>query len=118
MVGRSFMATIKPAGFSSPLICLQVKILWTCRPEIQSICGIADRSVFVILKGETRTLDLSNGSVRWKYAAKAPVENNTAVSNGIVYVGDLSGVCPRHVTLVMAANSGHLRQATKSNHRQ
>lgn len=83
-------------GFSKSELPKDLKILWTYEAgeSIESSAAIVEGTVFVgTQKGELIALDLGNGAVRWKYGVKAGIgESSPSVNNGIVYVGDLSGV--------------------------
>ena len=43
----------------------------------------------------TRAPDIQSGAVRWKYATGDIETSSPCVHNGIVYIGDLSGVVAR-----------------------
>jgi outer membrane protein assembly factor BamB len=42
--------------------------------------------------GKVRASDLSTGDEKWSYAASGPLFAGPAVSGGVVYAGDLTGV--------------------------
>jgi eukaryotic-like serine/threonine-protein kinase len=72
-----------------------LRVLWTYEAgeSIESSAAIAHGVVYVgSQSGELAALNLSNGSVRWKYKATGPIgESSPCVSNGVVYIGDLNG---------------------------
>lgn len=72
-----------------------LRVVWTYEAgeSIESSAAIANGVVYVgSQSGDLAALNLSNGSVRWKYRATGPIgESSPCVANGVVYIGDLNG---------------------------
>jgi outer membrane protein assembly factor BamB len=73
---------------------LRVVWTWEAGESIESSAAISGGVVYVgSQSGELAALNLSDGSVRWKYKATGPIgESSPCVANGVVYIGDLNGV--------------------------
>ena len=82
-------------GVSVSNVPRDLKLLWTYEAgeTIESSAAIVGGVVYVgSQSGELAALNLSNGSVRWKYRATGPIgESSPCVSNGVVFIGDLNG---------------------------
>src|SRR6185503_6964973 len=72
-----------------------LRVVWPYEAgeSIESSAAISNGVVYVgSQSGELTALNLSNGSVRWKYKATGPIgESSPCVANGVVYIGDLNG---------------------------
>jgi len=83
-------------GVSVSNVPRDLKLLWTYEAgeAIESSAAIVNGVVYVgSQSGELAALNLSNGSVRWKYRATGPIgESSPCVSNGVVFIGDLNGI--------------------------
>ena len=90
-----FRGTHQNIGVSVSGVPRDLKLLWTWEAgeSIESSAAIANGVVYVgSQSGDLTALNLSNGSVRWKYRATGPIgESSPCVSNGVVYIGDLNG---------------------------
>jgi eukaryotic-like serine/threonine-protein kinase len=73
-----------------------LRLVWTYEAgeSIESSAAIVNGVVYVgSQSGELAALNLSDGSVRWKYKATAPIgESSPCVSGGVVFIGDLDGI--------------------------
>ncbi|MFY9571658.1 MAG: PQQ-binding-like beta-propeller repeat protein, partial [Blastocatellia bacterium] len=82
-------------GVSVSNVPRDLKLLWTYEAgeSIESSAAIANGVAYVgSQSGELTALNLSNGSVRWKYKATGPIgESSPCVSGGVVFIGDLNG---------------------------
>jgi outer membrane protein assembly factor BamB len=91
-----FRGNSQLTGISLSGIPQTIKLLWTYQAgeSIESSAAIVGGVVYVgSQKGELAAINLSDGSLRWKYATAGPIgESSPAVSNGVVYIGDLTGV--------------------------
>jgi outer membrane protein assembly factor BamB len=92
-----FRGTTAMHGTSAATLPSTLKLLWTYEAgdAIDSSAAIADGIVYVGSQtGELHAVNLSDGSLKWKYKATADGigESSPAVANGLVYIGDLSGV--------------------------
>src|SRR5277367_5811641 len=82
-------------GVATSAVPKTLKLLWTfdAGDSIESSAAIADGVVYV--GSETADLiavNLSDGSLRWKYKVKVGIgESSPAIHDGVVVVGDLSG---------------------------
>jgi outer membrane protein assembly factor BamB len=90
-----FRGNAQLTGFSNSGIPGSLRLLWTfdAGESIESSAAVAGGVVYVgTQRGELVALNLSDGGVRWRYAAGNPIgESSPAVSRGTVYVGDLAG---------------------------
>ncbi|HWS55391.1 MAG TPA: PQQ-binding-like beta-propeller repeat protein [Pyrinomonadaceae bacterium] len=91
-----FRGNAQLTGFSNSGIPGNMRLLWTfdAGESIESSAAVAGGVVYVgTQRGELVALNLSDGGVRWRYAAGNAIgESSPAVSRGVVYVGDLGGV--------------------------
>ncbi|MEK6324936.1 MAG: PQQ-binding-like beta-propeller repeat protein [Acidobacteriota bacterium] len=82
-------------GVSVSNVPRDLKLLWTYEAgeSIESSAAIVNGVVYVgSQSGELAALNLSNGSVRWKYRATGPIgESSPCVAGGVVFIGDLNG---------------------------
>jgi outer membrane protein assembly factor BamB len=82
-------------GVSVSNVPRDLKLLWTheAGESIESSAAIVGGAVYVgSQSGELTSLNLSNGSVRWKYKATGPIgESSPCVAGGVVFIGDLNG---------------------------
>src|SRR6266404_7586556 len=82
-------------GLSVSNVPKDLRLVWTYEAgeSIESSAAIVNGAVYVgSQSGELAALNLSNGSVRWKYKATGPIgESSPCVANGVVYIGDLNG---------------------------
>ncbi len=83
-------------GTSVSVPASSLKVVWAFEAgeAIESSAAIADGVVYVgTQSSELLALNLSDGSLRWRYKASEGIgESSPCVSNGVVYIGDLSGV--------------------------
>ena len=91
-----------------------LRVVWTYEAgeSIESSAAISNGVVYVgSQSGELAALNLSNGSVRWKYKATGPIgESSPCVANGVVYIGDLNGTVH-----AVRASDGHAVWTFKTN---
>jgi outer membrane protein assembly factor BamB len=82
-------------GVSVSNVPKDLRVLWTYEAgeSIESSAAIINGVVYVgSQSGELAALNLSNGSVRWKYKATGPIgESSPCVAGGAVFIGDLNG---------------------------
>jgi len=90
-----FRGTPQSMGVSVSGVPRDLRVVWTYEAgeSIESSAAISNGVVYVgSQSGELAALNLSNGSVRWKYKATGPIgESSPCVANGVVYIGDLNG---------------------------
>jgi len=90
-----FRGSHQQIGVSVSGVPRDLRVVWTYEAgeSIESSAAISNGVVYVgSQSGELAALNLSNGSVRWKYRATGPIgESSPCVANGVVYIGDLNG---------------------------
>jgi outer membrane protein assembly factor BamB len=90
-----FRGSRQAIGVSVSGVPRDLRLLWTYEAgeSIESSAAISNGVVYVGSQtGDLAALNLSNGSLRWKYKATGPIgESSPCVSNGVVYIGDLNG---------------------------
>lgn len=90
-----FRGSAQLIGVSVSNVPKDLKVLWTYEAgeSIESSAAIVNGVVYVgSQSGELAALNLSNGSVRWKYKATGPIgESSPCVAGGAVFIGDLNG---------------------------
>lgn len=83
-------------GVSVSNVPRDLKVLWTYEAgeSIESSAAIVNGAVYVgSQSGYLSALNLSDGSVRWKYKASGPIgESSPCVAGGTVFIGDLNGM--------------------------
>jgi len=83
-------------GVSTGSVPANLKLLWTfdAGDSIESSAAISGGTVYVGSQSkDLLAIDLETGRLRWKYSADDSIgESSPAVYDGIVYIGDLSGV--------------------------
>src|SRR2546422_9118053 len=91
-----FRGNHRLTGVSQSIVPRSLKLLWTYEAgnSIESSAAIVGGTGFVGSQiGELAALNLDNGAASWKYATGAPIGGSSpAVSNGVVYIGDLAVV--------------------------
>ncbi|PYV41257.1 MAG: serine/threonine protein kinase [Acidobacteria bacterium] len=91
-----FRGNLQLTGVALSSLPATLKLLWTYEAgdSIESSAAIVDATVYVgSQSGELVALNLTNGTVRWKYRTNEGIgESSPCVGQGVVYVGDLSGV--------------------------
>ena len=90
-----FRGNLQLTGVSQSNVARSLKQIWTydAGDSIESSAAIVGQTVFVgTQKGELVALNLTNGSVYWKFnTGSAIAESSPAYGSGTVYIGDLSG---------------------------
>src|SRR5258708_3777548 len=83
-------------GVSAAALAPNLKLAWTYEAgeAIESSAAIAAGSVYVgVESGDLLAIDLQTGKLRWKYRTQEGIgESSPAVHEGVVYIGDLSGL--------------------------
>jgi outer membrane protein assembly factor BamB len=57
-----------------------------------SIAVSGSLAVFTATDGSVRAYDVTSGSEKWNYPARAPFFASVAIAGGVVYAADLAGV--------------------------
>ena len=83
-------------GVASGAVPATLKLLWTYEAvePIESSAAIVGGTVYVGSQAaELLAIDLQTGKLKWKYKGQEGIgESSPAVHDGVVYIGDLSGI--------------------------
>src|SRR3954463_11964104 len=91
-----FRGNLQLTGVATGSLPPNLSLLWTYEggESIESSAAISGGSVYVgAQSAELLAIELKTGKLRWKYKAQEGIgESSPAVHDGVVYIGDLSGM--------------------------